>query len=416
MMITSFRFGSALVASNPLPIPSREECPGCTFGTYHCPRKCKEEDRGRQLRLYHFDFGYHQSECFEEIPAEKGKAMLDIDAWCAEPLSVMFMDCDNMHTMAFQGPTMLRTCVGGEAEVGLVREQCYWQCKNERPIARCVWQFDVEGKLDVHSHAEDCWMSEQCNSHQQVQVDVACAPLNGTVSHSKHAAALEAAEAARKEQIDKRIKELQSELDTLNSNHSSLRGEAKSFQEEVARLKEELKGMEMAHVHARVEATDLQEQIEALGQHHNSTIILHSAELSALRSAFAQEVVAWEETVHEEQEAHNKTKHELKRVRSDLEQSDEENTTLRWSVLITCVLALFGICGTTVIAIWAWKRRKHIHVQDFSDIVVGQPVAGGEKWNPAKKKTGSPTNAWKLEPGLPVSVARAPSRDTDVPH
>merc|ERR1712151_217244 len=188
---------------------------------------------------------------------------------------------------------------------------------------------------------------------------------------------------------------------------------ANSFQEEVARLKDELKGMEMAHVHARVEATDLQEQIEALGQHHNSTIILHSAELSALRSAFAQEVVAWEETVHEEQEAHNKTKHELKRVRSDLEQSDEENTTLRWSILIICILAACGMCATTAVSIWAWKRRKHIQVRCFSDVVVGQPVADGEKMSHTKNKTGSPTNAWKAAPGLPVSVARVPAKDTD---
>merc|ERR1712228_1000601 len=78
---------------------------------------------------------------------------------------------------------------------------------------------------------------------------------------------------------------------------------------------------------------------------------------------------------------------ELDRVRNDLEQSDDENTTLRWSVLITCALATCGICATAAVSIWAWKRRKSINVKCFSDIVVGQPIEDGEKWNNKCKKT-----------------------------
>merc|ERR1712217_277075 len=101
----------------------------------------------------------------------------------------------------------------------------------------------------------------------------------------------------------------------------------------------ELNGMHSAHAHARGEVAELQEQIETFDQRRDATIQLHSAEIAGLRSAFALEVVAWEETVRGEQEAHNRTRKELNKVRNDLEQSDEENIALKWSVLLTCVLA-----------------------------------------------------------------------------
>jgi len=354
-LLASFRHTGAVVGSEGLLPPTAEECPDCVEGTFRCPRTCTAPEPF--FRMYHFDFAYHAHQCFEEIPTDTGSVMLDLDVWCVQPASQIYMDCYNMYTMAFTGINILGSCVGGAHDASLVRESCLWECKNGRPAARCIWEFDLSKRHDIKTRAEDCWLQERCGVGSQITVDVICSPIDGIVSQAVHDAAIKA----------------------TNERHA-----------------------EVAGIHER----EMQEMTTNFAQE----VVLWDAALRRERAAH-----------NDTKEQLINVQGRLNKAREDTKDARDDNSKMKWGILGIAVLATCGFGAAVAMAAVIYKRRKAmaaaLSTLSVSQVVVGRPVVpaldgDGTQSQPTtpSKSNLLPQTAWGTPSVCTVTAPVAPSR------
>eukprot|EP00929_Paragymnodinium_shiwhaense_P000234 TRINITY_DN100487_c0_g1_i1.p1 TRINITY_DN100487_c0_g1~~TRINITY_DN100487_c0_g1_i1.p1 ORF type:complete len:409 (-),score=83.92 TRINITY_DN100487_c0_g1_i1:208-1434(-) len=293
------------------PFPAQDDCPNCLYGMMRCPRTCRAD----MLRGFYFDFAYHSGTCWEEIPAGDGSVMLDLDVWCIEPLARNFMNCSNMFDFVFQGVSMLGSCIGAQNDSALVKESCFWECKNNRPAARCKWEFDHQNAFDTQNRIDACWLEETCapRYNNEVEVSIACQPHAGVVSKARHELT-------------------QDRLDSMK----------KVVQESAVR------------------AGSMRHQMQAN------------------RNSFQDELNAWKELLEREQSQHQKTKEELEEAREGLADANEERETLTLGIVGIAALCILVIIVTSVCGVFAYRRWKRMYSNgadsEAGTVVVGRPV------------------------------------------
>lgn len=164
--------------------PTSQECPECHSGIYHCEYECFEQ------HSYSFNFQYDSGACWEQIPQDDRSMIMDIDVWCQIPNTVYLpLMCDNFHLYDFDGVSQLSGCEGNANATGLARESCSWECKNGRPVIRCIWTFGFDDYYDLGERMQECWLSHHCSNESgaedalaRTDFHVVCQPTEPVVA------------------------------------------------------------------------------------------------------------------------------------------------------------------------------------------------------------------------------------------
>jgi hypothetical protein len=144
-------------------------------GDWLCNKQCSFDHYE-----YHFNWTYSSGRCWELIPKNDHEMFLDMDLWCSDPNWIWAgLNCKTMRAWSLELIKVLGVnCTGNPGLPGLVKEDCHWHCKaNDRPVARCAWEFDVLRKFDVMGGIKQCHMLETCaqeNGRAVVDVNVKC--------------------------------------------------------------------------------------------------------------------------------------------------------------------------------------------------------------------------------------------------
>lgn len=165
--------------------PTPQECPECHSGVYRCEYACNEQ------HSYSFNFQYDSGACWEQIPQDDRSMIMDIDLWCQIPNTAYLpLTCDNFHLYDFDGVSQLSGCEGNANATGLARESCSWECKNGRPVIRCIWTFGFDDYYDLGERLQECWLSHRCSNESTTEPDalsrtdfrVVCEPTEPVVA------------------------------------------------------------------------------------------------------------------------------------------------------------------------------------------------------------------------------------------
>eukprot|EP00929_Paragymnodinium_shiwhaense_P012792 TRINITY_DN120689_c0_g1_i1.p1 TRINITY_DN120689_c0_g1~~TRINITY_DN120689_c0_g1_i1.p1 ORF type:complete len:359 (-),score=60.62 TRINITY_DN120689_c0_g1_i1:256-1332(-) len=295
--------------------PDPKDCADCVYAKFSCARPCVQE----YLRAYTFDFAYYSGRCWERMPGDDNSVMLDFDVWCAEPSSKPTLNCSSMYGLPFQGLSILGSCMGSRNDSALVRESCFWECKNGRPAARCLWEFDHEGQLGLQNRLQQCWMRDRCDegrADHQVVVDVVCKPDVGLVS----------------------------KVDAAGTKKAF--GELQVSSQEHQRRSEEVE--------------------EALRR---------------AKASMAAELLIWEDKVLQEQRVHNETKADLLNLQKKLRTARDERKQLGDGFAWALVAYSFIAVAASGVAVWIcrhWsipsKLQGLVEQDTDATVVLGRPV------------------------------------------
>lgn len=162
------------------PMPTEEDCPHCGFAEWTCDSFCSP------LLGIEFNFSHWTGGCYEEIPANDRTLFWDVDVFCQVPEAEgeLGLTCDTMHDYHMRNPYVLNLdrCTLTSTSTITVMEECHWTCKFGRPVYRCAWTFDPEGKFDHGgvSTLEKCWLKESCSGPWpwKQRVKAACRPID----------------------------------------------------------------------------------------------------------------------------------------------------------------------------------------------------------------------------------------------
>mmetsp|Transcript_132995 Transcript_132995/g.384631 ORF Transcript_132995/g.384631 Transcript_132995/m.384631 type:complete len:332 (-) Transcript_132995:164-1159(-) len=166
-----------------VPMPNEAECPDCPRGVWNCPAKACTGSAGETLQGLVTNFTYGSGACWEDVPESRRAMQVDVDVLCID--ATLPMTCDNMTEYQFDNIAILQGCAPAmQAAEDLVAEKCQWACKNQRPVARCLWSFDPSGTFSAAAGGsfERCWMLGRCDiptgsATGTVGVDVVCKPV-----------------------------------------------------------------------------------------------------------------------------------------------------------------------------------------------------------------------------------------------
>ncbi|CAK0803297.1 unnamed protein product [Prorocentrum cordatum] len=162
------------------PMPTPEDCPHCGFAEWSCESSCSP------LLRIEFNFSHWTDGCYEEIPGNDRTLFWDVDVFCQVPEAEheLGLTCDSMHDYVMHNPYVLnldRCTLSGTSTMSAM-EECHWTCKFGRPVYRCAWTFDPEGKFDHGgvSTLEKCWLMEGCTNSWpwKQRVKAACRPMD----------------------------------------------------------------------------------------------------------------------------------------------------------------------------------------------------------------------------------------------
>eukprot|EP00435_Cladocopium_sp_Y103_P070715 s265_g35.t2 len=145
-----------------------QNCADCVSRTWSCRKSCRPSD----TRLLEFDF---QNESTLQI---------DTDLWCSYPKVAgcdfwgycnPSINCRNMNRYAPPRIVSAMDCETSASVSSLVVEKCYWHCKHQRPVARCVVSFDSLGKYRMQQRLDKCWIQEKCKN-RNMKAKATCKP------------------------------------------------------------------------------------------------------------------------------------------------------------------------------------------------------------------------------------------------
>lgn len=157
-----------------------QNCADCVSRTWSCRKSCRPSD----TKLLEFDFQYKELPCREVIPWNESSLQIDTDLWCTYPRVAgcdfwgncnPSINCRNMNRYAPPRIVSAMDCESSASVSSLVVEKCYWHCKHQRPVARCVVSFDSLGKYRMQQRLDKCWIQEKCQN-RNMKAKAICKP------------------------------------------------------------------------------------------------------------------------------------------------------------------------------------------------------------------------------------------------
>jgi len=362
--------------------------------------------------MYAFSFRYSMGGCWEEIPKDGRSMIIDVDLWCSMPHSQMFLGCDNMNDYDTSGIAMLEGCSASDEQASqLVQETCEWACKHGRPVARCLWKFAREGRLQ-NDRLRNCWLAEACGG-QKFDVTVACEP-HSTLNVGAEVARLDTELAGALQahtEAEQRFVEAETAHNASKEEFSKHFGDASA--EDIAKQRQEekveLEDSQEALYLARERLAGVMAELDETQQHLEGNKTSHAEEQQKLQSMLSQasselnntrsmlaaqrerhdyvtevhrhqrrsligEIAMYEAKWLEEQAAHNDTKSQLKSKADDAEEAKGWlNVTLVALAFVTIMCAVF-----TMYLVCRERKWRSIAVRSASNmgahVVLGRPV------------------------------------------
>jgi len=378
--------------------------------------------------------------------------IMDVNMWCQNSHTMLFLSCGNMDDFDHSGISMLDDCPADAT--GLVRESCHWVCKGGRPVARCVWEFARSTSLILPGQLQTCWLSEACNG-QTVDVTAACKPnlvFNATdviLGLQKDlAAAINAHRTAedRVQQVEKLHNATKALMSGNLSHNLTNKAAVAKWEEELASSRQEMSMAVGRLSGVSSELQDAQTQLEARGALHAALNQSHAREREELKNMLSQasmelnrshwlsylhhfvsetqyqtdkkarrslltSIAEYEQRWRAEQAAHNQTKMQLQ---SESESADEARS---WLVVTLVVLGFILVICTGCITFLVIRQRKwrSLAINAASnvgaEVVLGRPVgSAGSSAYPA----GNVFEAFPVKPQEP-GMAHANSTNSQTP-
>lgn len=330
-----------------------------------------------------------------------GRSMLeDTDLYCLYPY-LQSVNCAQASAyFSFEAPLFLRGCHRSNSSAPLLmQERCLWECKHDRPIIRCLREFDPLGHYGMAtSRLQRCWLQDECadGSRASSNLRIACRPVslvNATVEVQRLRASLEAALQAHQAAQD-HIEELlaaQNETDMLlgNETPAELHARAAALEERLQEAREAsiMSAARLAGVAAELNAT--RTLLFSEGSQHNVAL----AALEALQLQAAQQI---DQALHAQRLFLQRKQGEWNAERDKLLESEgrlktelEEERAAKGStglfVALLVALVLLLVCAMLVVYLCARQKRlqrivwdqAEAHAQGMgSQVVLGRPVDG----------------------------------------